>query len=101
MWLLTMFDLPVKTKAERKVANRFRKDLLELGFTMMQLSCYIRFCASEETALKYRRRIRKMLPPDGQVRVLTITDRQFEKTENYVGKSVIENQKKPEPLLFF
>ena len=28
MWLFVFFDLPVKTKKERKAANGFRKDLL-------------------------------------------------------------------------
>ncbi|GHT26431.1 hypothetical protein FACS18942_03870 [Planctomycetales bacterium] len=101
MWLIAMFDLPVKTKKERKVANRFRKDLLEDGFTMMQLSVYMRFCTSEEAAQTHRRRIKKMLPESGSVRVLTLTDRQFEKMENYVGTISSENEKKPRQLMFF
>ena len=32
MWVLVMFDLPVETPEERKVASGFRNDLLDLGF---------------------------------------------------------------------
>ena len=33
VWLMVMFDLPVKTKNERKLANRYRHVLLDLGLT--------------------------------------------------------------------
>ena len=38
MWLYVMFDLPVETKAQRKAAAGFRKDLLKDGFSMHQFS---------------------------------------------------------------
>ena len=41
MWLYVMFDLPVETKSQRRVAARFRKDLLKDGFTMHQFSVYV------------------------------------------------------------
>jgi CRISPR-associated protein Cas2 len=101
MWLIAMFDLPVKTKKDRKVYTGFRKSLLELGFSMIQLSVYVRFCGSEELAQKHRRAIRKALPEYGQVRILTLTDRQFEKMENYVGKIRNPNENAPQHLTFF
>ena len=36
MWVWVLFDLPVLTSAERKRATRFRNDLLDLGFEMVQ-----------------------------------------------------------------
>jgi CRISPR-associated protein Cas2 len=101
MWLITMFDLPVKTKEDRKIYSKFRKHLLEQGFTMMQLSVYIRFCACEELAQKYRKTVRKALPEYGHVRILTMTDRQFEKMENYVGLLREPNESTPLQLTFF
>ena len=38
MWLYVFFDLPTNTKAQRHEAARFRKGLLQDGFTMMQYS---------------------------------------------------------------
>jgi CRISPR-associated protein Cas2 len=101
MWLITMFDLPVKTKKDRKIYANFRKSLLEQGFSMIQFSVYVRFCNGEEFAQKYRKAIRNSLPECGQVRILTLTDRQFEKMENYVGKILNPNENSPKQLTFF
>ena len=101
MWLISMFDLPVKTKKDRKIYAGFRKTLLELGFSMIQFSVYVRFCGSEELAHKHRKAIRKALPERGQVRILTLTDRQFEKMENFVGKLLNPNENAPRQLTFF
>jgi len=101
MWLIAMFDLPVKTKKDRKIYTKFRKSLLEEGFSMIQFSVYVRFCASEELAQTHRKAIRASLPECGHVRVLTLTDRQFEKMENYVGKRKNPNENAPHQLTFF
>ena len=45
MWIFVFFDLPVTTKTERRKATRFRKDLLQDGFSMMQYSVYTRHSA--------------------------------------------------------
>jgi CRISPR-associated protein Cas2 len=37
-WLMVAFDLPVVEDEDRKKASRFRNDLLDMGFTMMQES---------------------------------------------------------------
>ena len=48
MWVWVLFDLPVATKAERKSATRFRNDLLDLGFEIVQFSVYLRHAWSRE-----------------------------------------------------
>ena len=101
MWLFVLFDLPVKTKKERKIYAKFRKDLLEDGFSMIQYSVYIRFCASEEIATTHRRIVRKSIPVSGHVRILSLTDRQFEKMENYIGRMEIPPEKAPCQLMLF
>ncbi|WP_290387130.1 CRISPR-associated endonuclease Cas2, partial [uncultured Muribaculum sp.] len=42
MWVIVFFDLPVETKKQRKDYSDFRKRLLSDGFTMFQLSIYVR-----------------------------------------------------------
>ena len=93
MWVLAMFDLPTDTKKARKDYTHFRKHLLEDGFTMMQYSVYARHCASKENAEVHTERIKRHLPPDGEVRVITITDKQFERMSVFWGKM----RKTPEP----
>jgi CRISPR-associated protein Cas2 len=101
VWLFAMFDLPVKTKRERRNYTRFRNLLLDEGFSQMQFSVYARFCASEEQAEPHRRRVRDKLPPDGHVRLLTVTDRQFGKMQVYLGKKAANVEPKPSQLELF
>ena len=101
MWLFAMFDLPVKTPKARRLYTRFRNMLLDDGFSMMQYSVYARYCASEETATVHRQRIRASLPPEGYVRILAVTDRQFGKMENYIGKSSEPTEEPPTQLQLF
>lgn len=86
MWVVAMFDLPVDTQAARKAYTSFRKFLLTDGFTQMQYSVYGRHCPSEENADVHLKRIERHLPPDGEVRVLTVTDKQFERMRIFWGK---------------
>lgn len=86
MWLFVFFDLPTNTKTERKHAAQFRKNLEKDGFTMMQYSVYVRHCASKENLTVHEHRIRLLLPPDGNVSMLSITDKQFGDMHTYYGK---------------
>ncbi len=86
MWVLAMFDLPTDTRQARRHYTQFRKSLLRNGFTQMQYSVYIRHCASKENAEVHTARIECNLPPDGEVRVMTVTDKQFERMQIFWGK---------------
>jgi len=104
MWLFVFFDLPTETKTERKKANRFRKDLLNDGFCMMQFSVYIRHCASRESADVHINRVASFVPDTGHVSVLIITDKQYGGIINFWGtkaKSTIKEQKLPQQLELF
>lgn len=85
MWVLVFFDLPTDTKKDRKVAAKFRKNLLEYGFTMFQFSIYIRHCQSVENANVHIGRVKRMLPEKGKVGLLCITDKQFGSMEVFFG----------------
>ena len=91
MWILVFFDLPTETKTDRKRATGFRKALIDDGFTMFQLSIYIRHCASAANAEVHINRIKSFLPQFGKVGILCITDKQFGDLHLYFGK-------KPSPL---
>lgn len=101
MWLVAMFDLPVDTKTARKHYTQFRKELLKDGFTRMQFSVYIRHCASEENATVHTQRVEHMVPDDGEVRVITITDKQFERMRIFWGKRRQPPERPPAQLELF
>jgi CRISPR-associated protein Cas2 len=101
MWVVTMFDLPVDTKQARKAYAQFRKSLLQDGFTQMQFSVYLRHCPSEENAAVHIQRVERALPPNGEVRILTVTDKQFERMRIFWGKMRRAVEKVGEQLELF
>jgi CRISPR-associated protein Cas2 len=86
MWVIAMFDLPTDTPKARKAYARFRKALLDDGFTMIQYSVYAHHCASIDNAEVHVKRMGDQVPMQGEVRFLTITDRQFGRIMVFVGK---------------
>ncbi len=101
MWVLTMFDLPVDTDEARKAYRYFRKALLDDGFVMLQFSVYARHSPSEENAVVHEKRVKAFLPDDGEVRLLKITDKQFERMKVFYGKMRKATEKSPEQISFF
>lgn len=101
MWLFAMFDLPVVTKSQRKIATGFRNSLLRMGFSMVQYSVYARFCPSEDSASSIRADLRRELPAEGQIRVVAITDRQFALMEVYFGKKRKPAEEPPRQIMLF
>ena len=53
---------------------------------MFQFSIYLRHCASAENAQVHIQRVKKNLPPKGNIGILCITDKQFGNMELFVGK---------------
>ncbi|OJU74648.1 MAG: CRISPR-associated endonuclease Cas2 [Bacteroidetes bacterium 47-18] len=86
MWLLVMYDLPTETAADRKNAQKFRKDILKDGFQMFLFSKYIRHCVSKENADVHVARVKRILPPHGTIGILRITDKQFGEMEVFTNK---------------
>lgn len=101
MWVFVLFDLPVNTRHERKVANKFRKDLKADGFWMLQYSVYARPCPSEENAEVHAQRVRRLVPRKGHVRLLRLTDRQFGRMEIFVGRIPQDPESQPPQLEIF
>ena len=101
MWLLVMFDLPVVEPAERKAANDFRHDLLDMGFERCQFSVYLRFCEGREQADTWIRRVQKALPIDGKVYCLIFTDRQYGEIIRFERRKIRAGPPKPAQFVLF
>lgn len=101
VWLIALFDLPTDTPEARRAYTDFRKRLLKSGFTMLQYSVYARYCPGEEKAKVHRKRIQQALPPDGEVRVMSLTDVQFGKMKVFHGKTRQAPEKVPDQIEMF
>lgn len=102
MRMMVFFDLPVKTKAQRRVATGFRNFLLKDGYHMIQYSLYARVCNGNDAVEKHEKRLRAALPDNGSVRLLVVTEKQYESIRVLVGK-LKEEEECPadEQLSFF
>lgn len=101
MRLFIFFDLPVSKKEDRKIATRFRKDLLKEGFMMLQFSVYCRVCRGQDIVDREIRRIKQILPPKGNVRILQITEKQYANMLILIGTPKKEEIIGAEQLLLF
>lgn len=101
MWVMVMYDLPMVTEKEKKIYSRFRKQMLDDGFMLFQFSLYIRHCSSRENAVVHVERVKAILPPEGQVAIFSITDKQFGGMEIFAGKKKKERKEAPRQLELF
>ncbi len=101
LWILVLFDLPTETRKERRVAAKFRKEIMADGFTMFQFSIYLRHCSSRENAEVHIKRVKKLLPESGHVGILSITDKQFGMMEIFYGRKEAERTGTPQQLELF
>ena len=85
MRMMVFFDLPVKTKTEQRAATRFRNFLLSDGYYMVQYSVYVRICNGMDAVKKHRDRLPVWLPENGSVRLLVVTEKQYESMEILLG----------------
>lgn len=79
-WLIVAFDLPVKTREQRKRATDFRQFLLDDGYLMVQLSVYARSCVSFARQETHLDRLKRSLPCEGSVRAWFLTRAQWERS---------------------
>ncbi len=86
MRLVVFFDLPVETSKQRRAYTLFHKSLINFGFDMLQYSVYTRYCANNTACDKYIYKIKSIKPKEGDVRLLKITENQYENMVVLVGE---------------
>ena len=101
MRLFVFFDLPVAKKEQRKIATKFRKNLLDEGFIMLQFSVYSRVCRGQDIVEREIRRIKQVLPSKGNIRILQVTEKQYASMQILVGNLKKEEIIGAEQLLLF
>ncbi len=81
-WLIVIFDLPVTTKEERKLATKFRNNLLDRGYLMLQYSVYARCAVTLDKKKSLINELQRINPETGNIQCIYITDAQW-------GQSII------------
>ncbi len=102
MRMLVFFDLPVSTRADRRHYAQFRRFLLNDGFDMIQFSVYGRILNGRDAEEKHMQRVVANLPPEGSVRVLTVTEKQYASMKLLIGLPLFqEKQVNASQILLF
>ena len=86
MRMILFFDLPMVSARERKIYATFRKQLIHEGFVMMQQSVYSKLVLNSTNEKLTYDRIKKIIPDNGVVQLLTITERQCASMEYLAGE---------------
>lgn len=92
MKMLCMFDLPVDTSDQQRAYRKFRKDIMSEGFVMIQYSVYVRTCPNRQFANQLEKRLQKIMPKEGNVRLLTVTEKQYEDMKIMVGSKKVTEE---------
>ncbi len=87
MRVIVMFDLPVKSSADIREYNHFRKYLIKSGFIMMQESVYCKLALNATVAEAVISSVRKNRPERGLVQAFSMTEKQFSRIEFITGTS--------------
>ena len=85
MRMIVFFDLPVVGREQKRAYIKFRNFLIRDGYDMLQWSVYARITNGSDRLKKHQNRLRAHLPPEGSVRCLVISEKQFTSIETLVG----------------
>lgn len=101
MRVIVMFDLPVITDTQKRIATKFRNFLLDDGYIMMQFSVYSRICKNNDDLLKHVNRIKINAPKFGNIRMIQITENQYNNMIMFSGQKAIEEDIAEDNLIIF
>jgi len=79
------FDLPVLKEKQKREYTHFVKALKKQGFYMMQFSVYVKLNMDERAAQSSINQVKEILPKEGYVAVLMVTEKQFSTIQFLLG----------------
>jgi len=97
MRLVLFFDLPVETSVNRRDYRKFVKEIKKLGFYMLQESVYVKLGVDSRASDSALEKVKKFLPNEGNIAVLTITEKQFADIKILLGdfkKDVVDSDER-------
>ena len=76
--VLILYDLPMSEIEDRKEYSKFRREMLKLGCYLVQFSVYAKVIKNEVYYKSFIDKLKKILPKKGEVRVIKLTEKQYE-----------------------
>lgn len=81
-----MFDLPFEDDLDKKIYSKFKKSIIKIGYTMMQYSIYVRSINTQSKINQEIDKVKKILPERGNIRIIVVTEKQYESMTILRGK---------------
>ena len=86
MRMILFFDLPTVTDANKRTYRKCHNYLLSEGFIMMQYSVYMKLTLNATSYKQELNNLKKNKPPEGNIMVLSVTEKQFSDIEFILGE---------------
>ena len=87
MRLILFFDLPVEKSSQQQAYRKFVKGIKTFGFYMIQKSVYVKMGIDLQAINSTIEKVKKILPKEGNISVLSVTEKQFSSIEYLLGES--------------
>lgn len=87
MRAILFFDLPVEKVSQQRAYRKFIKNIKKMGFYMLQKSVYVKMGIDIQAIRLTLEKIKRNCPDEGEISVLTITEKQFSGIELLLGES--------------
>ena len=94
---ILFFDLPVEKVSQQREYRKFIKNIKKLGFYMLQKSVYVKMGIDAQAIDSTIDKVKKNCPKEGEISILTITEKQFANIELLLGEGktdVINNDER-------
>ena len=85
MRTLLFFDLPTLTLEHKKTYRTFTKELIRCGWYRIQESVFVRLNLNQQSADSAINHLNEVKPKEGNVYIITITEKQFAKMKILIG----------------
>lgn len=89
MRIVLFYDLPSVEFKEKKDYHNFRRSLIKNGFIMIQFSVYVKAINTKQKIKGEIEKIKKYLPSEGNIRIITVTEFQYKNMIFLVGNKKI------------
>lgn len=90
MRMILFFDLPVEKSEQRRAYRNFVKDIKKAGFYMLQKSVYVKMGIDMQVVNSTLTKIKSFCPKEGDISILTITEKQFSGIEIILGDNITD-----------
>ncbi len=77
MRIILFYDLPFDNKDDTKNYTKFRSNILKLGYIQIQYSIYARVVQNKQMVQQHVKKVEKVLPPGGSIRIIVLTEKQY------------------------